>query len=81
MRDHPKVLPIEPRGPLDASLEVPGSKSITNRALLIAALANGDSELYGALTSDDTAAMLDALSAMGCEVDLDTGGTWSRPAL
>ena len=70
------TISIKPRGAFDASLRVPGSRSITNRALLIAALANGDSELYGALTSDDTAAMLDSLSAMGCEIDLQSGGAW-----
>ena len=43
----PESLPIEPRGPLEARVRVPGSKSITNRALLIAALAEGESTLAG----------------------------------
>jgi 3-phosphoshikimate 1-carboxyvinyltransferase len=61
-------LAITPRGPLDAAVRVPGSKSITNRALLIAALATGDSELRGALASDDTRVMFEALRDLGCEV-------------
>ena len=44
---------------------LPGSKSITNRALLLAALANGTTKLTGALKSDDTARMAEALIAMG----------------
>ncbi len=50
---------IRPRGPLDAAVRVPGSKSLTNRALPIAALAVGESRLVGALASDDTEAMRD----------------------
>ena len=64
----PEQLAISPRGPLDASVRVPGSKSITNRALLIAALARDDSELSGALASNDTQVMLAALAALGCAV-------------
>jgi len=48
---------------------VPGSKSITNRVLLIAALADGSSELTGALASDDTRVMRDALARLGARVD------------
>jgi 3-phosphoshikimate 1-carboxyvinyltransferase len=44
---------------------IPGSKSITNRALLLAALANGTSHLSGMLFSDDTWAFINALSALG----------------
>jgi 3-phosphoshikimate 1-carboxyvinyltransferase len=69
----PEALEIRPRGTFDAVIRVPGSKSITNRALLIAALANGDSTLSGPLASDDTAVMLDALLALGCEIELQTG--------
>ncbi len=57
----PASLPIEPRGPLDARIRVPGSKSITNRALPLAALAEGESELAGCLVSDDTQVMCTAL--------------------
>ena len=64
----PPTLAIEPRGPLDTTLTVPGSKSITNRALLIAALADGQTELTGALESDDTIAMRGALEQLGVPV-------------
>ena len=46
----------------------PGSKSITNRALLIAALARGESVLTGALDAEDTRVMLDALRTLGLYV-------------
>src|SRR5262245_29831809 len=69
MQDLPDPLPIEPRGPLDARVRVPGSKSMTNRALLAAALADGASELSGALESDDTRVMIESLAALGCPVE------------
>src|SRR5882724_10752281 len=75
MQDLPDPLRIEPRGPLDARVRVPGSKSVTNRALLAAALADGPSELSGALASDDTEVMIASLAALGCSLDA-TGETW-----
>jgi 3-phosphoshikimate 1-carboxyvinyltransferase len=48
---------------------VPGSKSLTNRALVCAALADGVSTITGALVADDTAAMTDCLRALGARVD------------
>jgi 3-phosphoshikimate 1-carboxyvinyltransferase len=71
----PERLAVAPRGPLAARVRVPGSKSITNRVLLIAALADGDSELEGALASDDTRVMRDALTALGCAIELG-GESW-----
>lgn len=66
----PDPLPIEPlAAPLDATVRVPGSKSITNRALVCAALAEGTSELIGALQADDTEAMVDGLLALGVGVE------------
>ncbi|GAG13646.1 unnamed protein product, partial [marine sediment metagenome] len=59
---------VATRGPLDAVVRVPGSKSITNRVLLIAALADGSSELTGALASDDTRVMRDALAGLGVRI-------------
>ena len=50
---------------------VPGSKSITNRAVLCAALASGRSTLNGVLFADDTEAMIDAVSALGATVQAD----------
>ena len=61
-------LPIHPRGPLLGQLRPPGSRSITNRALIAAALAEGTSRLEGASESDDTLAMARGLEALGAEV-------------
>ena len=54
--------------PVDAVMTIPGSKSYTNRALTMAALARGDSELRGALFSDDTRYMTEALGRLGVQV-------------
>ena len=58
-----------PTGPLTGRVTLPGSKSLTNRALLIAGLARGPSKLTGALKSDDTGHMGTALRAMGVTID------------
>jgi 3-phosphoshikimate 1-carboxyvinyltransferase len=63
------IVPLQ-RSP-HARITVPGSKSITNRALLIAALAEGRSELHGALFSDDTRYMIEALRKLGVQVETD----------
>lgn len=55
--------------PPDVTVRVPGSKSVTNRALLCAALAAGPSTLTGALFADDTAAMAGAVGALGARVE------------
>ena len=55
--------------PIDAVVELPGSKSYTNRALLIAALARGRSEVTQALASDDTRFMHTALEALGVRIE------------
>lgn len=57
--------------PLAAKVAVPGSKSITNRALLLAAMADGPSQLCGALFSDDTHYMIGALRALAFMVAAD----------
>ncbi len=51
------------------SVRLPGSKSISNRVLLLAALSEGTTEVHDLLASDDTAVMLDALAAIGCTVE------------
>lgn len=56
---------------IDADIYIPGSKSITNRALIIAALADGKCHFKNALFSDDTRHMVDALRAMGYEINTD----------
>ncbi len=53
------------------SVEVPGSKSITNRALLLAALAKGKSTLSGVLFSDDSRHFLQSLVSLGFQVEID----------
>ena len=58
-------------GPLDVTVSVPGSKSLTNRALCLAALASGTSTLRNALFSDDTHYFGSALRALGIEVRED----------
>ena len=63
------VKPI--KGPVHLSLSVPGSKSITNRALLLAALADGTSTLYGTLFSEDSRHFLSCLQELGFPVTID----------
>lgn len=55
----------------DWTVEVPGSKSMTNRALLMAALANGRTTLDGVLFSDDSRHFLGALESLGFELEID----------
>jgi 3-phosphoshikimate 1-carboxyvinyltransferase len=62
-------------GPLDAVVGVPGSKSLTNRALACAALAEGTSTVTGALVADDTEAMATALATLGAGIERAEGGT------
>jgi 3-phosphoshikimate 1-carboxyvinyltransferase len=64
-----QITPI--RHPLSASVHVPGSKSLTNRALLIAALAEGATHLTNALFSDDSKYFANALQTLGFDVQLD----------
>ena len=63
-----KLTIIPPDHPLKGRVSPPGSKSITNRVLLLAGLAKGTSRLTGALKSDDTRYMAEALRAMGVSV-------------
>ena len=60
---------IPPRHPLRGRVSPPGSKSITNRALLLAGLADGTSRLTGALKSDDTRWMARRCGPWACGVD------------
>ena len=55
-------------GCIRTSIRVPGSKSITNRALILAALADGVSVLHGALRSDDSDGLISALQVLGCAI-------------
>ncbi|MEY2447744.1 MAG: 3-phosphoshikimate 1-carboxyvinyltransferase [Acidimicrobiaceae bacterium] len=66
-----EVLAVRPLlRPPDLTITLPGSKSITNRALVCAALAEGTSELVGGLWADDTEAMIECLRALGIRIDV-----------
>ncbi len=73
MPDYPAELTLTPlTGPIKPiQVQVPGSKSLTNRALIVAALADGPSTLMGALDSEDTRVMVAALGQLGVQVDHD----------
>jgi 3-phosphoshikimate 1-carboxyvinyltransferase len=68
----PRLLP---GGRLEGTLRVPGSKSVTNRALLAAACADGESTLRGPLDSSDTRALAAALRLLAAEVSFE-GVSW-----
>ena len=68
----PDVLPIEHgHGPVGGTVRPPGSKSYTNRALVLAALAEGRSAIEGALFSDDTRHMANGIASIGVRVASD----------
>jgi 3-phosphoshikimate 1-carboxyvinyltransferase len=67
MNDPLEITPVST--PIRGSIRPPGSKSITNRALVCAALADGASTLTGALVSEDTRVMIDGLGQLGIEVE------------
>lgn len=64
---------VAPVPGVDASVVVPGSRSLTNRALVCAALADGESRLSGWLDCDDTQAMRNGLARLGVEIE-ERGG-------
>lgn len=72
----PLLIPMLP-GPPELVWRVPGSKSITNRALVLAALAQGESQLRGALESDDTRHMRVALQGLGVPIRVEDETTWT----
>jgi 3-phosphoshikimate 1-carboxyvinyltransferase len=66
--------------PVHATVTLPGSKSITNRALILAALADGPSTITGALRSRDTNLMIEALRAMGARIEGEADTLTVTPA-
>jgi 3-phosphoshikimate 1-carboxyvinyltransferase len=64
---------IRPSGPLRGSLAVPGDKSITHRAILLSALADGDTRVRGWVPADVCLATLRCMRALGVGVDEDSG--------
>lgn len=69
---------IQPVGPINGSIRPPGSKSLTNRAFVCAALARGQSDLSGVLESEDTLVMIDSLRKLGIAVDHDSKSQTAR---
>jgi 3-phosphoshikimate 1-carboxyvinyltransferase len=67
----PETIEIQPSGRLQATVRPPGSKSITNRALVCAALAEGKSTLRGALDSEDTQVLVESLGRLGIRVEVN----------
>jgi 3-phosphoshikimate 1-carboxyvinyltransferase len=68
----PSVIEIVPlSSPVRAAITVPGSKSITNRALILAALSERETSLEGALWSDDTQVMVEALGVLGISIEVE----------
>src|SRR3954470_21185508 len=65
---------IPPTKPFRTTVHIPGSKSITNRALPLAALCEGETELTGVLFADDTWHMINALKSLGYAITLDQKG-------
>lgn len=57
-------------------IRLPGSKSISNRTLLLAALSDGITEIHDLLVSDDTSRMLEALEKLGVKIESLDGNTW-----
>ncbi len=81
------MVEIEPLADLDAAVRIPGSKSVTQRAMVIAALAEGKSRLQNVLFSEDTLCLAEALRALGAGIRIEgeemavagTGGAIARP--
>src|SRR5271156_5186591 len=63
-----EIVPLDK--PVKAEITVPGSKSITNRALVLAALGEGETTLEGALWSEDTQVMVECIQELGFMVNV-----------
>jgi 3-phosphoshikimate 1-carboxyvinyltransferase len=70
-----KTLTLEPIAKVEGVVHLPGSKSISNRALLLAALAKGTTRITNLLDSDDVSHMLNALTALGVQYSLSADKT------
>ncbi|QDT61047.1 3-phosphoshikimate 1-carboxyvinyltransferase [Stieleria bergensis] len=66
---------VQPGGPVRGTIRPPGSKSITNRALICAGMTPGQSHVTGALRSEDTAVMIDSLQRCGVQISVEAAGT------
>ena len=74
MTSWPAVLTIEPIHRAAGAVRLPGSKSISNRVLLLAALAQGETRVEALLEADDTSVMRDALAALGVAIATTDAG-------
>ena len=72
----PQPIEICARGPLRGRVAVPGDKSISHRALMLAGLAVGESRIEGLLEGEDVLATAAAMHAMGVTVERSTDGAW-----
>ena len=68
---------FQPHGPLRGTLKVPGDKSISHRALMLSALAIGESRISGLLEGEDVLATAAALRAMGANMERSGEGNWT----
>ena len=69
------TLTLKPISRIDGEINLPGSKSLSNRALLVAALAEGTTKITNLLESDDTRHMLNALKQLGINYTLSEDKT------
>jgi 3-phosphoshikimate 1-carboxyvinyltransferase len=76
MTPYPPSITITPKAEIDTTLAVPGSKSLTNRAFVVAALADGISILRGGLIAEDSEVMMKALNRLGLTVE-ENGTTFT----
>ena len=65
-----EILKLDPIKKVGGSVDLPGSKSISNRALLLAALSEGTTELQNLLAAEDTEMMIGALEALGVKLEV-----------
>ena len=72
-----EIMPLE--GPPDATIRVPGSKSVTNRALIVAALADGSSRIINPLFADDSYWLMEALARLGIGISASSTISIRRP--
>ncbi len=72
----PSPLTAAASGPLSGSVRVPGDKSISHRALILGALAVGETRIDGLLEGDDVLATAAVLRALGAEITRDIGASW-----
>jgi 3-phosphoshikimate 1-carboxyvinyltransferase len=70
-----QLLALYPSAPQQNRVQIPGSKSYTNRALIIASLTSGETQLRGASLSNDSEALIHALRCLGVDITLQDGNT------